>query len=337
MDKREGPGSAYYFLIERGQDQMKIRNQKNMTIEITRHPVSDEKIDKFSLIKEIIKSRWGYAFISPFFIMYAIFGLYPLILSIYLSLSEWKGVGPITLIGLGNFIKLFGDRVFWQSMANGSILFMLYVPVMLFLALALAVILNSGKIKGFRFFRTLIFLPFITNMVAAGFAFRILLTNENGLFNIALNFIGLPGVPWLESVWWARISLSLLIIWAWLGYNMVIMLAGLQTVPGEMNEAALVDGATPIQAFFLVTIPLMRPVILFCAVTSTIGSFGLFAEVQALTGGGPANATITPLIRIYGMAFQNLQFGYASAMAYMFFAIVFFLTLVQFRVFGRER
>jgi ABC-type sugar transport system permease subunit len=221
-------------------------------------------------------------------------------------------------------------------MANGVILFFLYVPVMLFLALVLAVILNSGRVKGFRFFRTLIFLPFITNMVAAGFTFRILLEKQNGLFNMVLGYLGLPGVPWLENTWWARISLSLLIIWAWLGYNMVIMLAGLQTIPRDLTEAAQVDGASPMQAFFRITVPLMRPVILFCLITSTIGSFGLFTEVSTLTRGGPMNATITPLIRIYGLAFTSYQFGYASAVAYTFFALIFILTIIQFRM-NREQ
>lgn len=287
--------------------------------------------------QSVYRTVWGYIFISPFFISYAIFGLYPLLLSLYLSFADWKGVGPIKLVGLNNFMRLLGDQIFWQSMANGVILFFLYVPILLFLSLSLAVILNSKRIKGFQFFRTLIFLPFITNMAAAGFAFRILLTKNNGLFNILLGLVHIAPVPWLDSIWPARISLSLLIIWAWLGYNMVIMLAGLQTIPLDLTEAALVDGASNIQAFFRITIPLMRPVLLFCAVTSTIGSFGLFAEVASLTGGGPANATITPLIRIFNVAFRSLQMGYASAMAYTFFAIIFILTMLQMRFFGREQ
>jgi lactose/L-arabinose transport system permease protein len=282
------------------------------------------------------KARWAYTFISPFYLLFAIFGLYPMGLSIYLSLTRWKGVGPMELTGFVNFGLILKDQVFWQSMANGIILFFLYVPIMLFLALALAVILNSGRIKGYRIFRTMIFLPFITNMVAAGFTFRILLEQQNGLFNVLLRAIGLPGIPWLENVWWARVSLSLLIIWAWLGYNMVIMLAGLQTIPRDLTEAAQVDGASPIQAFFRITVPLMRPVILFCLITSTIGSFGLFTEVQTLTLGGPANATITPLLRIYNLAFKSYQFGYASAVAYTFFALIFILTIVQFRM-NREQ
>lgn len=224
-------------------------------------------------------------------------------------------------------------------MSNGVIIFFLYVPIMLSLALMLAVILNSGRVKGFRFFRTLIFLPFITNMVAAGYAFRLLLEQQNGLFNIVLGYLGLSPIPWLEEVWWARISLSLLIIWAWLGYNMVIMLAGLQTIPRDLTEAALVDGATSIQAFFRITVPLMRPVILFTTITSTIGSFGLFAEVTTLFNGqnGPANAALTPLIRIYNTAFSgSFQYGLSSAQAYTFFICIFLFTVLQFRL-NRER
>jgi ABC-type sugar transport system permease subunit len=276
------------------------------------------------------RAFWGLAFISPFYIFFAIFGLYPLGFSVYLSLNDWKGIGPMEYIGWENFSRVPQDTIFWQSVENGLILFFMYVPVMVVLALVLAVILNSGKVRGFRFFRTLIFLPFITNMVAAGFTFRILLeSNDNGFFNIVLRQFGFGPVGWLESEWGARISLCLLIIWAWLGYNMVIMLAGLQTIDKDLNEAALVDGANPVQSFFYITVPLMRPVILFVVITSTIGSFGLFAEVTTLTRGGPANATITPLIRIYRVAFDSFKFGYASSLAYTFFAIIFALTLLQ--------
>jgi ABC-type sugar transport system permease subunit len=289
------------------------------------------------LWQRIKRSRWGYIFISPFYILFAIFGLYPLALSIYLSFTRWQGVGPMEFAGLINFSLIPQDKLFWKSMANGVIIFILYVPIMLFLALVLAVILNSGRVKGFRIFRTLIFLPFITNMVAAGFTFRFLLEQQNGLFNVLLGYIGISPVPWLEDIWWARVSLSLLIIWAWLGYNMVIMLAGLQTIPEDLTEAAMVDGATPIQAFFRITVPLMRPVILFTLITSTIGSFGLFAEVNTLTRGGPANATITPLIRIYNTAFRgSFQYGLASAQAYTMFVFIFFLTVLQYRL-NRER
>jgi lactose/L-arabinose transport system permease protein len=282
------------------------------------------------------KHRWAYAFISPFFILYAIFGLFPLVFSLFLSLTEWKGVGAIKFTGLANYQRMLTDTVFWQSFMNSVSLFFLYVPVMLLLALILAVILNSPRIRAFGIFRTIIFMPFITNMVAAGFVFRILLTQNNGLINVMLGSVGIPPVPWLESVMGARVSLALLIIWGWLGYNMVLMLAGLQTIPKDLVEAARVDGANQTQAFFSITLPLMRPIILFCSVLSLTGSFGLFAEVTALTGGGPTNATITPMIKIYNNSFQQFQFGYASSLSYTYFVIIFVLTLIQLRYFGRD-
>lgn len=286
--------------------------------------------------QEIYKVRWPYVFISPFYILFLVFGIYPILFSFYLSFTEWKGLGPIKFVGLRNFELLFRDKVFWQSMTNGVILFFMYVPIMTFLALVLAVILNSKRVRGFRFFRTLLFIPYIMNIVAAGFTFRLLLNQKYGLVNALLGIFNIPPVPWLESVWGGRISLSLLVIWAWLGYNMVIMLAGLQTIPGELTEAALIDGASSIQAFFYVTVPLMRPVILFSVVLSTMGSFNLFSEIYNLTGGGPINATITPVILIFEQAFGNFRLGYASAMSYLYFLILFVLTLLQFRYFGRQ-
>src|SRR5215216_3183955 len=181
--------------------------------------------------REIFKMRWAYLFISPFYILFLIFGVYPVLFSLYLSFTEWKGLGPIKFVGLKNFDLLFKDKLFWQSLTNGVILFFLYVPIMTFLALVLAVILNSKRVRGFRFFRTLIFIPYIMNIVAAGFTFRLLLNEKYGLVNVLLGIFHIPPVPWLESVWGSRVSLCLLVIWAWLGYNMVIMLAGLQTIP----------------------------------------------------------------------------------------------------------
>jgi lactose/L-arabinose transport system permease protein len=280
--------------------------------------------------------RHAYLFISPFYILFAIFGLWPMLFSLYLSFTNWNGRAEIEFTGFSNFQRLMRDTVFWQSFENGVILFFLYVPAMLLVALVLAVVLNSKYVRGFRIFRTIIFMPFITNMVAAGFAFQILLNQNNGLFNVMLTSVGIPAVPWLESMWGARISLALMITWAWLGYNMVLMLAGLQTIPKDLTEAARVDGANRVQAFIHITIPLMRPIILFATVMSTIGSFGLFTEVMTLTGGGPMNATITPLVKIYNNAFQQFQFGYASTMAYTYFVIIMIFTLVQMRYIGRD-
>jgi ABC-type sugar transport system permease subunit len=254
-----------------------------------------------------------------------------------MSLTRWKGVGPMEYQGFQNFSLVLQDKLFWKSVLNGIYMAILHIPVILFLALVLAVILSSGRVKGFRFFRTIIFLPFITNMAAAGYTFAILLNQTSGLVNVVLrDYLHLSGVPWLENEWWARISLTLLIIWAWLGYDMVYMLAGLQTISPDLTEAAMVDGATPVQAFFHITLPLMRPILIFLTITSTMGSFNLFTEVFALTGTGPAAATLTPVIRIFKVAFDSYQFGYASALGYVFFAIIFIISLIQLR-FNRER
>ncbi|HEY4662281.1 MAG TPA: sugar ABC transporter permease [Candidatus Humimicrobiaceae bacterium] len=292
-------------------------------------------------LREVKKKRWGYVFISPFYILFAVFSVYPILFSIYLSFTKWKGVGPKVFVGLENYSRLFKDPIFWQSIRNGFIIFFMYVPIMTLLALVLAVILNAKFIRFFRLFRTILFIPYITTMIAVGYIFRTMMDTNYGLFNVVLTSIGLPAVPWLENVWWARISISLLILWAWLGYNMVIMLAGLQTIPKDMVEAATIDGASPAQAFFRITIPLMRPIIIFSVILSTIGSFGLFNEVYALTTvgymmGTPQYATITPLVYVYQQAFQNFNFSYASAVSYIYFAIIFVLAIIQFRYLGRE-
>ncbi|MBI3961206.1 MAG: sugar ABC transporter permease [Deinococcus sp.] len=283
----------------------------------------------------LYRHRWPYLFISPFYICFAIFTLYPVLFSLYLSFTSWKGLGPIKWIGWGNFQLLLRDRVFWQSMLNGVLLFFLYVPVMTLAALVLAVVLNSPRVRASRVFRTAIFAPYVTNMLAAGFVFRILLDTGDGLFNIALTRLGLPAIPWLDSQWGARVSLAILIIWAWLGYNMVIMLTGLQTIPRELSEAALIDGAAPWQSFWYITVPLMRPIILFSVTLSVGGTFSLFTEVFVLTGGGPSNATITPILYIFRQAFGSFRFGYASALAYIYFALIFIWTAAQVRFFSR--
>ena len=184
-------------------------------------------------------------------------------------------------------------------------------------------------------------MPYITSMIAAGITFQLLLQQDNGLFNVVLEALGGAPQPWLETKWLARISLCLLIIWAWLGYNMVIMLAGLQTIPHELTEAARIDGANAVQAFFRITMPLMRPVIVFSMILSTIGSFGLFNETQALIhgrpgGAGPLRSTLTPLVYILQSGVWRFRLGRAAAAGYVYFALIFVLTLIQLRYFGRE-
>ena len=297
---------------------------------------------KQGLLHEIIQNRWAYVFISPFFILFMIFQAFPIGYSIYISLYDWSGIGPMTYVGLKNYDFLVGPggKAFQQSLQNGIILFFMYVPIMTLLAIVLAVLLNSRRVQGYKIYRTMLFMPYITSMIAAGITFQLLLQQDNGFFNVVLEALGLGPQPWLETKWLARLSLCLLIVWGWLGYNMVIMLAGLQTIPHELTEAARIDGANAVQAFFRITIPLLRPVIAFSVILSTIGSFGLFNETVALfksTGGaGPLRSTLTPLVYIYQQAFGRFNLGRAAAAGYLYFALIFVLTVIQLRYFGRE-
>lgn len=279
---------------------------------------------------------WPYLFVSPFFILFGVFGIYPVLYSLWLSFYQWNGVpGRQIWVGWENFSLVWRDEIFWQSMLNAGIIWLLHFPLMLVLAMALAVWLNGHYLKAQGLWRALLFLPHLTNMVAAGFTFRLLLETDTGFINQLLNSFGLPDVLWLDSQWGARISVALLLLWAWLGYQMVIFLAALQTIPLELNEAAVVDGASRMQIFWFITIPLLRPSIFFVTVISVIGTFALFTEPSILTRGGPINATLTPTMTIFAAAFRDLKFGYAAAMSYVYFATILIATLIQLRS-GRQ-
>jgi ABC-type sugar transport system permease subunit len=286
-------------------------------------------------LQALWRHRWPLLFVSPFFILFAVFALYPIFFSLYLSFHEWRGIGAMRPVGLANYTRLFGDRIFWNAMLNAVILFFIYVPLMTFLALVIATMLHGGFLKLQGLWRALIFMPHLTSMVAAGFTFRLILDTHSGFANRALVWLGASPIPWLDDIWWARISLGLLMIWAWLGYNTIIMLAGLQTVPNEVNEAAKVDGANRVQIFWRITVPLLKPVIIFAVTLSIIGTFQLFTEPFILTGGGPIRATETPVMQIFSSTFSNLRFGYAAAMSYVYFVTIVVLAILQFKFVNR--
>jgi ABC-type sugar transport system permease subunit len=287
-------------------------------------------------IRSLWSYRWPFLFVAPFFVLFAVFGIYPILFSLWLSFHDWKGIGPMEWVGIGHYRFLMRDRIFWNSMLNAVILFFLYVPVMTFLAVVLATVLNASFLKLQGVWRALIFVPHITSMVAAGFTFRLIFDTHSGFANRALGWFGVSPIPWLDDTWWARITLSLLMIWAWLGYNTVIMLAGLQTIPSEIGEAARVDGASRDQVFRHITVPLLRPVIIFSVTLSIIGTFQMYTEPLILTEGGPIRATETPVMQIFSTTFANLDFGYAAAMSYVYFVVIVVVTLLQLQFVSRE-
>jgi lactose/L-arabinose transport system permease protein len=287
--------------------------------------------------RRFARHGWPLLFISPFFVLFAVFSLYPIGFSAWLSLHDWSLIGPARWVGLDNYHALLHDTLFWQSMLNAALLFLIYVPAMTFLALVLAALLNSRYVRLEGLWRTLIFLPYImSGTVAAAFTFQLLLDGDAGYANRLLSFVGVSPVSWLGSTWWARISVGLLVLWAWLGYNMLIMLAGLLAIPPELSEAARVDGAGPVRIFFRITVPLLRPVILFSVTLSIIGTFSLFTEPLLLTNGGPANATTTPVIQIWQNTFSFLRVGYSAAMSWVYFAVIVVMALTQFFLVSRR-
>ena len=276
-----------------------------------------------------------YVFIAPFFILFVSFMLYPFAFSIYAAFTEWNGIRQPVFIGLDNFSRLLQDNIFRQSIINGVIIYFMYVPLLVLLALLLAVGLTRPWIKLKSFFRAAVFVPNITAVVAVAFLFRLAFSpNANGLINSFLqNFNPDIQISWFATPMLARGVLALLILWRWLGFNMIIMMAGLSTIDSDLYESAEIDGAGAIKKFTKITIPLMRHSILFICVMSTIGTFSLFAEPMFLTsGGGPMNATISTVLYMYNTAFLHMRFGYASTIAVAYFIIMMLLAAAQFRV-----
>jgi lactose/L-arabinose transport system permease protein len=280
-------------------------------------------------LRRLWRHRWPLLFVSPFFVLFGIFGVYPIAFSLWLSFREWSLVGKARNVGLDNFRALLHDDLFWHTMLNSVFLFFIYVPLMTLGAIVLAALLNSRYVRLQGFWRATIFVPNImAGTVAAAFTFQLLLDTNSGYANRLLGFVGVSPVPWLDDIWWARISVGLLVFWAWLGYNMLIMLAGLQAIPPELVESARVDGATPIQIFRKITVPLLRPQIIFSVTFSIIGTFQLFTEPYILTQGGPVRATQTPVLEIQQNTFQFLRVGYGAAMSYVFCATIIVITLI---------
>ncbi|MFE9068723.1 carbohydrate ABC transporter permease [Streptomyces violaceusniger] len=275
-----------------------------------------------------------YLFILPALALFAAFKLYPIGWSFVLSLHKTVG-GVDTFVGGDNYRRLVDDPLFWTALKNTAVVLAVQVPVMLALATGLAVALNSTLLlHGRSIFRLGFFLPMVTGLVAYGIVFSVLLHQEYGLVNWFLELLGSDGVPWLTDPLWAKISIGLALTWHYTGYNAVILLARLQTVPKELYDSAAVDGAGPWQSFRHVTLPGIRPALLLTTVLSTIGTLQLFDEPYILTGGGPDNATLTIGVYLYQTAFKYFDFGYASAIAYVLAVLIGILGLIQFRVLG---
>lgn len=276
--------------------------------------------------------------ISPFYILFLIFGLFPILFSLYLAFHAWDGLGEMEFVGLRNFRNLLTDDPdFWVSVGNTFAIWFLSTLPQLFLALVVAFLLNAAFMKFKNFYRAIYFLPNITSIVAVAIIFGSFFGSQFGLINGVLGALGLPRIEWLTDGFWVKAAVSLMVIWRWTGYNAIIYLAGLQGIPHDLYEAATIDGASRMQQFFSITLPLLRPIILFTVILSTIGGMQLFTEPMILlgNGGGATKGGLTLVLYLYNQAFINQLFGYASAIAWVLFLLIGLFSFLNWKFVSR--
>ncbi|HHW05884.1 MAG TPA: sugar ABC transporter permease [Methanothermobacter sp.] len=279
------------------------------------------------------EAREGYLYALPWFIGFTVFTAGPIIASFLLSFTNWDLIRPAEWIGFGNYNMLLEDPLFWQSLKVTSIYALFSVPLGILGGLAIAVLMNQ-KIKGLSVFRTIYYLPAVVSGVAVSLLWSWIFNPDFGVLNYLLSLIGINGPGWIYDEKWALPSLIIMSLWG-VGGGMVIYLAGLQGVPTELYEAAIIDGASSWRRFWSITIPMISPVIFFQLIMGIIGSFQIFTQAYIMTGGGPNNATLFYVLYLYRNAFQWFKMGYASALAWVLFIVILILTIIQFKLANR--
>jgi multiple sugar transport system permease protein len=279
------------------------------------------------------KETWaGFLFIMPMVLGYVIFLLGPMVAALIMSFTDWALLKQPSLIGLDNYKHaLLDDPVFTKTALNSFIFMVSYVPANIVITLALALLLKN-KIFGIGFFRTAIFTPVVTSVVAWSIVWKYIFQTDNGLINVLLKYVGITGPAWLYSTEWAMVVVIVVTLLKGLGINMVIFLAALNDVPPMYYEAARIDGASGLRAFTNVTLPLISPAIFMVLIITMIGSLKVFGQIYVLTGGGPAESTYVFVYYIYEQAFKLYEFGYASAIAFILFTLILLLTIAQWSI-----
>lgn len=273
----------------------------------------------------------AYLFLLPNLVGFLIFTLIPILCSLGLSVMEWDSSNPMVFVGFDNFKRLLTDETFKISLWNTVYYSVFTVPLTMAAALGLAMILNQ-KLKGINIFRTVFFFPHVASLVAIAVVWNLLFHPTLGPINNILRAIGMENPPgWTASVDWAMPVVIIVSIWKSMGYYMILYLSGLQAIPGELYEAAKIDGAGSFQRFKSITLPMLTPTTFFVSIMLTIACFKVFDLISVMTNGGPGRATNVLVYNIYNTAFVNYEFGYASAISMVLFAIVLLITVIQFR------
>jgi cellobiose transport system permease protein len=283
-----------------------------------------------------------YIYIAPFFVIFLIFGLFPLLFTFYVALFDWNPIGEQTFVGLANFERLVQDARFWNAFVNTFGIFLISTIPQLLLALGLAHLLNHATLKMANFFRMALLVPYITSVAATALVFAQIFDKNFGLINWVLDLFGIPAVNFLSSQVGSWIVISSMVMWRWFGYNTLLYLAGLQALPREMYEAASVDGASGWQQFIHLTIPSLRPIIIFTVIMSTIGGLQIFTEPllvapeSGLTCGGGRQCQTLALF-LYEQGFGQFEFGYGSAIGVALFVVVVVVSAINFFLTTRTR
>ena len=295
------------------------------------------RVPKVRKKSELWRTLPCYLAVAPFYILFAIFGLFPIAFSLYLSFQKWDGIGAMEFVGLNQFAYLITDVYFWQSIVNTLEIWVMATIPMICISVVLAFLLASPLVKLRSFYRIAFFLPHITSIVAIAIVFTTVFSNQFGLLNALLTSLGLSHIAWLSTPWGMKVAIASMILWRSLGYHAIIFMVGLQSIPTVLYEAAQIDGASSIQILYRITLPLLRPVILFTVITSTISGMQVFTEPQVLLGntGGPGGGGMTMVLYLYQQAFSSYHFGYGAAIGWGLFVVIVLFSLLNWALVQR--
>jgi multiple sugar transport system permease protein len=282
-----------------------------------------------------VKRNWtAWMFVAPALIVIAVFFFLPVLAGFALSFTDFDiyalaDIGNLRFVGVANYVELLRTALFWKALGNTLYFVGVGVPLSIAVSLATALLLNSKLARFKPFFRVALFAPVVTTLVAVAIIWRYLLNTSSGLINYGLESVGLGAVDWLGDPRWAMPAIILFAVWKNFGYNMIIFLAGLQSIPEELYEAARIDGASSWQQLRYVTLPSLAPVVLLVSVLTMAGYFQLFAEPYVMTQGGPLQSTVSVLYYMYEEGFKWWNLGFASAIAFVLFVLMFAVTMLQ--------
>ena len=288
--------------------------------------------------KEFRQVRWMiYLFLFPSLAIFLLYRIVPLVWNLALSFQEWKPIGANVFVGLSNYIEMFRSDVFWQSLLHTVIYFFIGSPITIGIAIFVAILVNR-PLFGRNAYRAIVFLPYPITPVAIAIIWKWLYDEKVGLINYILRSIGIvdEGIPFLQSFHWALPAVIMTSIWQVVGFFFILVLTGLQSIPSELYEAAIIDGASPRNRFFRITLPLIRSTIFICFIVGIINSFTLFDLIYVMTGGGPGHSTEILITYIYMNAFSFGKMGYAASITVILFLFLLVITYVMNRVSGGE-